>query len=86
MFIVLSDHLLPVGTSLSGELQFSLTDKQSVLPRDYLFFDNDGAFVRTESGQEYRVAVVIDNGSSLVITFVGDAPAKPLVPNRSVRF
>lgn len=86
VFISLSDTSLPVGSSLQGELSFDTTDGIFLVPREYVFFNSDGPYVQTETGERYLLQIVLDNGATLLISFVEDIPKELLIPNRSITF
>jgi multidrug efflux pump subunit AcrA (membrane-fusion protein) len=66
--IELSDDDYTPGTTLRGEIQCEPNaDGALALPRSYVRFDSDGAFVTTESQRIVRVIILYDTGKVFVV-------------------
>jgi hypothetical protein len=77
---------MPLGTSLQGELEFKSAETTTVVPREYIFFNHATPVVRTVTGDEYPISILVDNGSSLIVNFTSEHPVDQLVPSRTVSF
>lgn len=68
VIIELSDGDYIPGITLHGKIECELSEGGAfALPRSYVYFDNEGAFVRTESNKAVRVVILHDTGKSFVV-------------------
>ena len=66
--IELIDDAYAVGETLRGEIQYELMTSDSVaLPRPFVYFDTEGAYVRTESYEDIRVSILHDTGKIFIV-------------------
>ena len=75
------------GVSLAGDLWIPTSANLFAVPREYIFFDYKGAYVRDEAKENHYTDIVMDNGEELVISFASKkkgVPSKTLLRNRSV--
>lgn len=83
--IVLTQDVASVGSTIKGRLLLSGEGNIFTLPRPYVHFETDGAFVVVmESGEKYPVSIVYDIGSELYISANTEIPRVPLRPAYSV--
>jgi len=56
------------GAVLRGEIQCTLLEKDVfATPRSFVFFDNDGAYITTETGKEIRAVILHDTGETFIL-------------------
>ncbi len=68
VFIELTDTDVVVGESLEGEILFDIDSSLLItIPRSHVFFNGNGAYVRTKSGSEVSVVIVHDLGEVLYV-------------------
>lgn len=66
--IQLDDDEYTPGMTLRGEIQCALeSDGAFAIPRAYVAFDNQGAYVRTESWKLVRVIILHDTGKTFIV-------------------
>jgi len=77
VFIELVGDGYVVGDTLRGEIRCELTDATTMaLPRAYVHFDTEGAYIRTDGGTVARVVILYDTGN----TFIVRSPAQITEP------
>ncbi|MCA9366925.1 HlyD family efflux transporter periplasmic adaptor subunit [Candidatus Kaiserbacteria bacterium] len=82
--ISLTNPELVVGSSIAGIIMLDTnTSELYQLPRSYVHFGRDEAFVRDETGAEHPVTIVYDAGASLYVSVLKPSSAA-LVPAYSI--
>lgn len=83
--VLLSEGSASIGGTISGELMLESVGEVFAVPRSYVHFDTNGAFVmETDPGKPYRASVVYDTGAVLYLTMEEEIPAGPLKPAYSI--
>lgn len=66
-YIVINDENLKVGEVVRGEVALSVPAGYKAVSRDYVQFDEAGAYVTTKAGETIHFTIVHDTGAVLVI-------------------
>jgi multidrug efflux pump subunit AcrA (membrane-fusion protein) len=86
VFIELSGTPRTVGSTLRGAVQVESEESDLVrIPRKFLYFGNDGPYVRTEGGRNIPVTIVHDGGGELYVQGAEPIEEK-LIPAVGLRF
>ncbi len=86
VYITLENNSYINGNSLSGKVEFSIATKDMAsIPRNYVHFDTNGAYVVTEDNSKVKVSIIYDSGDTLLVEG-NDILSEKLIPSTGINF